>query len=88
MTGTTTTHIARQSIPLSRGGRAPAPSHRFSHRMTDTTTIGEIFQYSCRCCRRVTKLLDPTHLCSACWRHAFMPRHEDGTINCPDRAEG
>ena len=56
--------------------------------MTDTTTIGEIFQYSCRCCRRVTKLLDPTHLCSACWRHAFMPRHEDGTINCPDRAEG
>ena len=51
-----------------------------------TTTEGIYTTHrSCLCCQRVTKLLDPMEICSACWRHALLPRHGDGTIRCPVR---
>ena len=65
---------ARDEGPVTIQPAGEDPGHAIP---ADTTSE------SCRCCQRVTKLLDPTELCEACWRHALLPRHDDGTIDCP-----
>ena len=50
-------------------------------RDTTTATREQRFWLTCRCCQRTSKLLDQ-RICPQCWRHAFLPRNDDGTVSC------
>ena len=59
--------------------------------MTNTTAetraTEQRFWLTCRCYERTSTLLDQ-RICPLCWRHAFLPRNDDGTVNCSLRAAG